>query len=115
MAAHGPRTDVTDRAPLRRAAFVRSLRPGTADLYREAHSKVFPSLIHALKAAGIRNYSLFLHQDRVVGYLEAVDLHESWKLLGEMEAARQWEVRMRPLFSEDDTGRRLLEEVFHLD
>lgn len=115
MTGHESRVDPTDQLPLGRAAFVRSLRPGTAALYREAHTRVFPALIGALKAAGIRNYSLFLHGDEVFGYLEAVDLHESWRILGEHEATHQWEAAMGPLFSGDDNGRRLLEEVFHLE
>lgn len=44
-------------------AFRMTLNPGQADEYRRRHRDIWPELIELLKAAGISDYSIFLHDD----------------------------------------------------
>jgi len=51
-------------------AFTMQLRPGCADQYRHRHDTLWPELAVLLRAAGIRDYSIFL--DAESGKLFAV-------------------------------------------
>jgi L-rhamnose mutarotase len=42
-----------------RSAFVLHVRPERIDDYVQAHAEVWPEMLEALTAAGIRNYSIF--------------------------------------------------------
>ncbi|WP_412104332.1 L-rhamnose mutarotase [Streptomyces europaeiscabiei] len=53
----------------RNAGTVR-LRPEHRDLYLRLHSKVWPGVEAALRAANIRNYSIVLREDTLFGYFE---------------------------------------------
>lgn len=53
----------------RRATVIR-LRPEKQAEYRALHARPFPGVLAALKAANIHNYSIFLRDDILFGYLE---------------------------------------------
>src|SRR5262245_60915198 len=57
-----------------RSAFVLHVRPERIDDYVAAHQNVWPEMLEALRAAGIRNYSIFRDGNQVFGYFEADDL-----------------------------------------
>jgi len=48
-----------------RVAWTARLRPDQADAHVEAHGKVWPNVLHAIRAAGIRDHSDWLCGDRV--------------------------------------------------
>jgi L-rhamnose mutarotase len=44
-------------------AFRMTLNPGQSDEYRRRHDDIWPELVEHLKAAGVSDYSIFLHED----------------------------------------------------
>ena len=57
-----------------RRGFVLRVKPDRIDAYVEAHRHVWPELLEALRAAGIRNYTIFRAGNEVFGYFESDDL-----------------------------------------
>ncbi len=79
---HGPRTLIvlitTGGAHMtERTGFVLHVKPDRIDDYVEAHAAVWPEMLAALAAAGIRNYTIFRSGTAVFGYFEADDLAAS--------------------------------------
>ena len=105
---------------MERVCFLLRVRPDRLDDYKARHREVWPEMLDALRAAGWRNYSLFLRPDGLlVGYLETDDFQSA---LDGMEATgvnARWQAEMAPFFElsgdeRPDTGLERLEEVFHL-
>ncbi|MCW2944550.1 MAG: L-rhamnose mutarotase [Actinoallomurus sp.] len=106
---------------MQRVCFLRSVRPDRLEEYRERHRAVWPDMLAALRAAGWRDYSLFLRDDGLlVGYLETDDFEAAQQAMAGTEVNARWQAEMAPFF-EDLEGRRpdegllTLTEVFHLD
>jgi L-rhamnose mutarotase len=55
---------------MKRVAQTIRLRPEHRDLYLRLHSEVWPGVEAALRAANIRNYSIFLREETLFGYFE---------------------------------------------
>ena len=55
---------------MKRVAQTVRLRPERRDEYLRLHSQVWPGVEAALRAAHIRNYSIFLRGDTLFGYFE---------------------------------------------
>jgi len=100
-----------------RSAFVLRVRPDTIDEYVEAHQHVWPELLAALRAAGIRNYTIYRHGNEMFGYFEADDLAAAGAYMAEQEVNTRWQDAMAELLEErvPDGGPAALEEVFRLD
>jgi len=100
-----------------RSAFVLRVRPERVDAYLEAHRHVWPELLDALRAAGIRNYSIFRADDRMFGYFESDDLERAAAYLAEQPVSARWQDAMAELLEErvPDAGPPPLEEIFRLD
>ena len=100
-----------------RAGFVLHVRPDKIDAYVEAHRQVWPEMRAALRAAGIRNYTIFRDGTRVFGYFEADDLDAAARALAAQEVNRRWQDAMAALLDErvPDGGPAPLEEIFRLD
>jgi len=58
---------------MERVAFAMKLLPGAKAEYRRRHAAVWPEMLDALRAAGARNYSIYLHDDDLFGVLEVDD------------------------------------------
>lgn len=101
----------------RRTAFVLRVRPERLDEYVAAHRAVWPEMLAALKAAGIRNYSIFRDGNRMFGYFEADDLEEAGRYLARQDVVGRWQDAMAELLEErvPDDGPPPLEEIFRLD
>lgn len=101
----------------KRSAFVLHVRPDKLDEYVEAHREVWPELLAALRAAGIRNYTIFRNGNEMFGYFEADDLEAAGSYLAAQEVNARWQDAMAGLLEErvPDTGPAALEEVFRLD
>jgi L-rhamnose mutarotase len=56
-----------------RIGFAMRLLPGAEAEYRERHASVWPEMLAELKKAGASNYSIFLRDDDLFGYLEVED------------------------------------------
>jgi len=100
-----------------RTAFVLRVRPERIDDYVEAHRRVWPEMLRALKEAGIRNYSIFRDGNQVFGYFEADDLAAAAGYLASQEVCTRWQDAMAELLEErvPESGPPPLEEIFRLD
>ena len=54
---------------MERVAFTMKLLPGAEAEYRRRHAAVWPEMLDALRAAGCRNYSIYLRDDDLFGVL----------------------------------------------
>ncbi|MBA2718565.1 MAG: L-rhamnose mutarotase [Chloroflexi bacterium] len=100
-----------------RAAFVLDIRSDKIADYVEAHAEVWPEMLAALKAAGIRNYSIFLEGTRAFGYFEADDLEEVSSSLAASESSARWQRAMAEFLSEPlpPSGPQTMREIFRLE
>ena len=100
-----------------RSAFVLEVRPEKIDEYVEAHRAVWPEMLEALSAAGIRNYTIFRHGNEVFGYFESDDLEAAGRYMAAQDVNDRWQDAMAELLENrvPDGGPAPLEEVFRLD
>ena len=104
-----------------RTCFQLHVRPDLLDEYRERHQHVWPDMLGALRAAGWRNYSLFLADDgTLTGYVECDDFAAAQAAMASSDVNARWQADMARFFvgldgRPADTGLRLVPEVFHLD
>ncbi len=99
-------------------AFTMQLTPGMADEYRRRHDAIWPELAIALRAAGVRDYSI--HLDPETNTLFAV----MWRkgdhgldALAKSDIMRKWWAHMADIMLTHPDGRpasTALETVFHL-
>ena len=100
-----------------RSAFVLRVRPDKVDEYVEAHRHVWPEMLHALRQAGIRNYTIFRKGNEMFGYFETDDLERAGTFMAGREVNARWQDAMAGLLEErvPDSGPAPLEEVFRLE
>jgi L-rhamnose mutarotase len=100
-----------------RSGFVLRVKPDRVDEYVEAHREVWPEMLAALRAAGIRNYTIFRAGNEMFGYFEADDLEAAARYLASQEVCARWQDAMAELLDErvPDAGPPPLVEVFRLD
>ena len=100
-----------------RAAIVLRVRPDKIDEYVEAHRNVWPELLAALRAAGIRNYTIFRNGNDMFGYFESDDLEAAAAYMEAQGVNARWQDTMAQLLEErvPDAGPPTLEEIFRLD
>jgi L-rhamnose mutarotase len=100
-----------------RSAFVLRVRPDKIDDYVAEHRAAWPEMLEALRAAGIRNYSIFRAGNQVFGYFEADDLAAAARYLDGQDVSRRWQDHMAGLLEErvPDAGPPPLAEIFRLD
>jgi L-rhamnose mutarotase len=98
------------------------VRPDSIDQYKAYHAAVWPEVLEMIRKCNIRNYSIFLKDDRLFSYFEyhgtdfAADMarmaadpktQEWWKIMGPMQS---------PLDSRaEGEWWAAMEEVFHVD
>jgi L-rhamnose mutarotase len=92
--------------------------------YRRHHADIWPEIAAALRAAGIRNYSIFHHEGRLFAYFEYVgpetEFAERMRALKSAPRMQAWLDLMEPMqvpFSSRESHEwwSTMEEVFHLD
>jgi L-rhamnose mutarotase len=100
-----------------RSAFVLKVRPDKIDEYVEAHRNVWPEMLDAIRASGIRNYTIFRHGNEMFGYFESDDLAAAGAYLAAQEVNARWQDAMAALLEGrvPDSGPPALEEVFRLE
>lgn len=105
---------------MERVCFLLRVRSDRLDEYKARHREVWPPMLDALRAAGWRNYSLFLRGDGLlVGYLECDDFARAQVAMEQTDVNARWQAKMVPFFEladgeRPDTGLERLEEIFHL-
>jgi L-rhamnose mutarotase len=100
-----------------RTAFVLRVRPDRLDEYVRAHQAVWPEMLDALRAAGVRNYTIFRDDNQMFGYFEADDLTVASDYLARQDVCTRWQNAMAELLEErvPDEGPPALDEIFRLD
>jgi L-rhamnose mutarotase len=107
---------------MKRFGFVIRVDPGQVERYKEYHRKVWPEVLDAIRRSNIRNYSIFLKDDYLVGYYEyhgSDHVADMATIAADPKTQEWWSITMpmqRPL----DTRRTgewwaEMEEVFHCD
>jgi L-rhamnose mutarotase len=104
---------------MERVGFAMRLLPGAEAEYRRRHAEVWPEMLDALRAAGARDYSIYLDGDRLFGYLVVDDFAAFRRAMDASAINSRWQAEMAGLIDpqlDPATGfhRRLL-EVFHLE
>jgi L-rhamnose mutarotase len=113
---------VKEAFAMQRYGSVIGVKPEAIAEYKKHHVAVWPEVLEMIRKCNIRNYSIFLKDDLLFGYLEyhgtdfqadmakmAADpkTQEWWKIMGPMQ---------RPLESRaEGEWWASMEEVFHLD
>jgi L-rhamnose mutarotase len=104
---------------MERVAFTMRLLPGAEAEYRRRHAAVWPEMLDALRAAGCRDYSIYINGQDLIGVFQVDDFE---RFRAHMDAApvnARWQADMASLIdpcTDPATGfHRRLEEVFRLD
>ena len=105
---------------MQRIAFTITLKPGADPAeYKQRHDEIWPEMVAALRAAGIRNYSIFRDGSKLFAYLEVEDVERMARALDDDATNARWQEYMRGMIDLDVdpvTGfPRLLPEMFHMD
>ena len=105
---------------MQRVAFRLWVQPDKLDEYKRLHRQVWPELLYDLRAAGVRNYSIFADGPELFGYLECDDWAAVNRALAQSDANRRWQEFMRgylatPIDPDAAEPMRLLEEVFRME
>ncbi|WP_353509334.1 L-rhamnose mutarotase [Intrasporangium sp.] len=106
---------------MHRVCFQLQVRTDRLEEYRARHRAVWPEMLHALKATGWHNYSLFLRPDGLlIGYLETPSLEAARAGMARAEVNARWQADMAEFFVDlddvtPDQGFVQLEEIFHLE
>lgn len=117
-------TDASGDAPppRRRFGMIARLRPEKRQEYLDLHAAVWPQVEAAITASGIRNFTIFVTGDVIVGYFEYIgdDYEADQAMMAADEATQRWWTRTGPCqlpFNEGSAAPNweLLDEVWHLD
>lgn len=109
---------------MQRMGMVIGLRPEKVDEYKSLHAAPWPGMDAALRAAHIRNYSIYLREPEnlLFGYWEytGTDFSSDMARLGALPITLQWlaltDACQHPLVSAAPGERwSFLPEVYHLD
>jgi L-rhamnose mutarotase len=82
-------------------AWVLEVRPGYEEEYVRRHQEIWPEMVEALRAAGIRNYSIFRHGLTLFGYFETDDIEKTREYLANDETNRRWSEWMDAIMKVD--------------
>ena len=101
-----------------RKAFRMSVHPGGEAEYERRHRPIWPDLEAALRAHGVRTYSIFLDPltRDLFAYAE-IESEERWAAIASTDVCRRWWRHMRDLMPSREDDSPLagdLREVFHL-
>jgi len=109
---------------MRRFGQVLGIDPARVDEYKRYHAAIWPEIAQAIRAAGIRNYSIFLHGEQLFGYYEYTgpdsELDARMQALAAAPRMREWWDIMESMQVPDPdrpagTWWSTMEEVFHQD
>ena len=107
---------------MRRYCQMIGLRPERREEYIEYHRNVWPAVLATIESCNIRNYSIFLHDDLLIGYFEyhGDDFEADMRrMAADPETQRWWSIMdpmQRPLDDVPPGGKWLdVPEVFHFD
>jgi L-rhamnose mutarotase len=104
---------------MQRVGFTMRVKAGAEEEYVRRHREVWPELLEDLRAAGCRNYSIFMRPPDLFAYMEVEDWSRFLATMGQSDANRRWQEHMRDILEldvEPAIGHPPpLVEAFHLD
>jgi L-rhamnose mutarotase len=104
---------------MERVGFTMRILPGQEAEYRRRHAAVWPEMLAALRAAGARNYSIFLRGSDLFAYLEVEEFAAFRASMAASPVDARWQQEMAllidPLTDPSTSFHQRLEEVFHLE
>ncbi len=107
---------------MERVAFVLGIKTGQAQEYVRRHDTIWPEMVEALRACGVRNYSIYFDADRrrLLAYLEAdPDFPTVVARINGSPANQRWQRYMSDIMETDvDPATNWpprLDEAFHMD
>jgi L-rhamnose mutarotase len=105
---------------MERVAFRLRVQAGKLEEYKRIHRDVWPELLADMRAASIRNYSIFADGHELFGYLECDDWAAAQAALAASDANRRWQEWMKAFLAtpvEVDQAEPLhrLDEVFRME
>ena len=104
---------------MERVGFTMRLLPGQEAEYRRRHAAVWPEMLAALKAAGCRDYSIFIRGSDLFACLVVDDFAGFRASMAANPVNDRWQAEMAGLIdalTDPATGfHQRLEEIFHLD
>jgi L-rhamnose mutarotase len=104
---------------MERVGFTMRVLPGQEAEYRRRHAAVWPDMLDALRAAGARDYSIFIRGSDLFAYLVVDDFDAFRASMATSPVNARWQAEMASLIdplTDPATGfHQRLDEVFHLD
>jgi L-rhamnose mutarotase len=103
---------------MERVGFTMRVLPGKEAEYRRRHAAVWPDMLDALRAAGARDYSIFIRGSDLFAYLVVDDFDAFRASMAASPVNARWQAEMASLIdplTDPATGfHQRLDEVFHL-
>lgn len=103
-----------------RVAFRLWVKPERLEEYKRLHQEVWPELLNDMRAASIRNYSIFSDGPELFGYLECDDWAAASAALARSDANRRWQDLMTgylatPVDPDAPEPMRVMDEIFRME
>lgn len=100
---------------MRRYCFTLRLREGQEAEYRRRHDGIWPEAVEAMRAAGLRNFTLYMRGRQVIGTFECHDPDPAAALarLDAQDVTARWTEHMDDVIEAFDEPEPV--EVWHLD
>lgn len=107
---------------MQRLGMVLRIKPEAIEKYKEYHRKVWPEVLQTITECNIRNYSIFLKDDLLFGYMEyhGQDRQADWAKMAADPKTQEWWSIMEPMQQPLSTRKpgewwADMEEVFHVE
>jgi L-rhamnose mutarotase len=107
---------------MKRYGWLIGIKPETIEEYKKYHARVWPEVLDTIRKCNIRNYSIFLVDDRLFAYYEyhGTDFAADMAKMAADPKTQEWWKIMDPMQQPLDNRRpgerwTELEEVFHTD
>ena len=104
-----------------RYAMAVRLKDEKRDFYIKNHASVWPEILEELKKINVKNYSIYLKEDFMFGYLEydGNNFDEDMAVMQKIPIVDKWTKLMidcfNPSNNEDNESWVMMDEIFHLD
>lgn len=93
-----------------------ALLPGTQQEYKRRHDELWPDMKALIKEAGIRNYSIWNINTRLIEYFEADNIALTRRIIEQSDVKHRWDEYMSDILVFNEEGKMTqLELMFDLN